>query len=288
MARFLNRREAASRILERLAIRAGVDLAPAETWLLARLHRDPDLDPPSLADAYEIDPARLDRALQRLEEDGLVVDAGTGSLPSHPLTAAGTQTLDHVVVCGRDRLNELSSGWEPEQHPELRELIDALAREILSGSPAASSRTGPVSGCLEDGAFAVMAAVDRELRLAGVKTYAWLPGGTPFVVGLFDLERAELAGVIEADKRAAPHRRRQRCRGKVPRPRRRRQPRRARLRLAGSQPRSPSIREALPAIERVVAYCRTPESLARGFATRRAPSPGSRIATRPGATWSSR
>jgi len=31
---------------------------------------------------------------------------------------------------------------------------------------------------LEDGAFAVMAAVDRELRLAGVKTYAWLPGGT--------------------------------------------------------------------------------------------------------------
>jgi EmrB/QacA subfamily drug resistance transporter len=131
----LNRREAASRILERLAIRAGVDLAPAETWLLARLHRDPDLDPPSLADAYDIDPARLDRALQRLEEDGLVVDAGTDSLPSHPLTAAGTQTLDHVVGCGRDRLNELSRGWEPEQHPELRELIDALAREFLDAAP---------------------------------------------------------------------------------------------------------------------------------------------------------
>lgn len=30
---------------------------------------------------------------------------------------------------------------------------------------------------LEDGTFAVMAAVDRELRLAGVKTYAWLPAG---------------------------------------------------------------------------------------------------------------
>ena len=37
----LNRREAAGRILERLATRAGVDLAPAETWLLARLQRDP-------------------------------------------------------------------------------------------------------------------------------------------------------------------------------------------------------------------------------------------------------
>ena len=53
---------------------------------------------------------------------------------------------------------------------------------------------------LEDGSFAVMAAVDRELELAGVKTYAWLPGGTPFVVVLFDTKRAELAGVIEADK----------------------------------------------------------------------------------------
>jgi len=53
---------------------------------------------------------------------------------------------------------------------------------------------------LEDGAFAVMAAVDRELQLAGVKTYAWLPGGTPFVVVLFDTAQAELAGVIEADK----------------------------------------------------------------------------------------
>ncbi len=131
----LGRREAAGRILERLAIRAGVDLAPEETWLLTRLHRNPDLDPPSLADAYGIDPARLNRALQRLEEDGLVVDAGTGSLPSHPLTAAGTQTFEHVVGCGRDRLNELLTGWKPEQHPELRELIDALAREILDTAP---------------------------------------------------------------------------------------------------------------------------------------------------------
>ena len=53
---------------------------------------------------------------------------------------------------------------------------------------------------LPDGVFAVMSAVDRELGLAGVKSYAWLPGGTPFVVLLFDTEKAVLAGVIEADK----------------------------------------------------------------------------------------
>jgi ornithine cyclodeaminase/alanine dehydrogenase-like protein (mu-crystallin family) len=45
---------------------------------------------------------------------------------------------------------------------------------------------------LEGGAFAVMSAVDRELGLAGVKTYAWLESGTPFVVLLFDTERGSL------------------------------------------------------------------------------------------------
>jgi ornithine cyclodeaminase/alanine dehydrogenase-like protein (mu-crystallin family) len=114
---------------------------------------------------------------------------------------------------------------------------------------------------LDEGVFAVMAAVDRELGLAGLKSYAWLPGGTPFVVVLFDTERAELAGVIEADKLgqlrtggasglAAKYLAR---------------PGASTLGVLGCgwQARSQvaCIREALPAIDRVVAYCRTPERL---------------------------
>ena len=49
------------------------------------------------------------------------------------------------------------------------------------------------------GVFAVMPCVDRELGYAGLKTYAWLPGGTPFLVVLFSIERAELTAVVEAD-----------------------------------------------------------------------------------------
>ncbi len=49
------------------------------------------------------------------------------------------------------------------------------------------------------GVFAVMPCVDRELGLAGLKTYAWQPAGTPFLVVLFSLERAELEAVVEAD-----------------------------------------------------------------------------------------
>jgi alanine dehydrogenase len=114
---------------------------------------------------------------------------------------------------------------------------------------------------LEDGVFAVMAAVDRELALAGLKSYTWLPGGTPFVVVLFDTRTAEPAGVIEADKLgqlrtgaasgvAAKHLARHGARS---------------LGVIGCgwQARSQvaAIREALPGIERVLAYCRTPERL---------------------------
>src|SRR5438552_9562126 len=41
---------------------------------------------------------------------------------------------------------------------------------------------------LEEGQFAVMACVDRELGYAGLKTYTWTPAGTAFLVVLFSLD----------------------------------------------------------------------------------------------------
>ena len=115
---------------------------------------------------------------------------------------------------------------------------------------------------LEDGSFAVMAAVDRELELAGVKTYAWLPGGTPFVVVLFDTKRAELAGVIEADKLGQL--RTGAASGVAAKYLARAGATSLGVLGCGWQARSQvaCIREALPGIERVVAYCRTPKRLA--------------------------
>ena len=48
--------------------------------------------------------------------------------------------------------------------------------------------------------MAVMSAVDHELARSGVKAYAALPKRTSFVVTLFDLGKAEVEAVIEADK----------------------------------------------------------------------------------------
>jgi hypothetical protein len=135
----LTRREQANRILERLAARAGVDLAPAETWLLARFNRDPSLDVRALADTYAIDPLRLDNAKRVLVEGGLVEGGESGTPEPGALTEKGKQTLDMLVSCGRDRLDELSVGWQPEQHPELRELIEGLARQFIDTTPEVAS-----------------------------------------------------------------------------------------------------------------------------------------------------
>lgn len=114
---------------------------------------------------------------------------------------------------------------------------------------------------LEEGAFAVMAAVDRGLGLAGAKCYAWLPGGTPFVVALFDVERAELAAVLEANELG----RLRTGAASAVAARYLARPGAATLGVIGcgfqavTQVRC--IREALPSLERVVAYCRTPERL---------------------------
>ena len=115
---------------------------------------------------------------------------------------------------------------------------------------------------LDDGVFAVMAAVDRGLKLAGLKSYAWLPGGTPFVVVLFDTEAAVLAAVIEADKLGQL--RTGAASGVAAKYLARSGASSLGVLGCGWQARSQvaCIREALPGIERVIAYCRTPERLA--------------------------
>ena len=114
---------------------------------------------------------------------------------------------------------------------------------------------------LEEGRLAVMAASDPELGYAGAKVYSGFASGTRFCVLLFDAREPELHAVIEADTLgrlrtgaasgvAARHLAR---------------PGATSLGLIGcgwqARGQVDAIRAAVPAIERVVAYCRTPKSL---------------------------
>jgi alanine dehydrogenase len=138
------------------------------------------------------------------------------------------------------------------------EAVEGCFRRLAAGAVENTPRKRVQ---LEGGMFAVMSAVDRELGLAGLKSYAWLEQATPFVVVLFDTEKAELAAVIEADKLgqlrtgaasgvAAKHLARERATS---------------LGVIGCgwQARSQvaCIRQALPGLERVVAFCRSEDRL---------------------------
>lgn len=113
---------------------------------------------------------------------------------------------------------------------------------------------------MPDGALAVMAATDAELGLAGSKTYLASGEGTSFVVSLF--APGETVAVIEADRLgqlrtgaasgvAARHLAKPGARS---------------LGVIGcgwqAESQVACIRAAVPSIEQVVAYCRTPERLA--------------------------
>ena len=142
-----------------------------------------------------------------------------------------------------------------------RDALDAVESCFIRQARGAVQNRPRTRLSLEDGAFAVMAAADAELGLAGLKSYVWLPGGTPFVVVLFDTERAALTAVIEADKMgqlrtgaasgvAAAHLAK---------------PDATTLGVLGcgwqAETQIACIREAVPTIERVVVYCRSEQRL---------------------------
>ena len=114
---------------------------------------------------------------------------------------------------------------------------------------------------LGDGSFAVMSAVDPELGYAGVKAYAAVGGKVVFVVSLFDLRTGEVAAVLEAD--TAGQRRTGAASGVAAKYLAR--PGAATLGVIGcgwqAESQVEAIRAAVPSVERVVAYCRTPERL---------------------------
>lgn len=125
---------------------------------------------------------------------------------------------------------------------------------------------------LPEGSLADMAASDRALGLAGGKLYAATPEGATFVVCLFDAASSALVAVIEADRLGQL--RTGAASGVAARYLAKRDVTSLGVIGCGHQAETQvaCIRAAVPAIERVVAYCRTPEKLA-GFCARTGAEP---------------
>jgi ornithine cyclodeaminase/alanine dehydrogenase-like protein (mu-crystallin family) len=153
------------------------------------------------------------------------------------------------------RESDVSALLEPADAVDaIEECFRRMARGVVVVAPRRRLR-------LREGALADMAASDLELGLAGGKLYAATPEGTTFVVCLFDAETSELVAVIEADHLgrlrtgaasgvAARHLAREGA---------------TTLGILGcghqAETQVSCVRAAVPSLERVVAYCRTPERL---------------------------
>jgi ornithine cyclodeaminase/alanine dehydrogenase-like protein (mu-crystallin family) len=135
----------------------------------------------------------------------------------------------------------------------IEECFRRLARGAVENMPRRRLR-------MPDGVLAVMAAADSELELAGSKTYLASPEGATFVVSLFSA--GETVAVIEADRLG---RLRTGAASGVA-ARYLAQPGARTLGVIGcgwqAESQVACIRAAVPSLERVVAYCRTPERLA--------------------------
>jgi DNA-binding MarR family transcriptional regulator len=129
----LARREERWQLYERLSARAGLDLPPPELWLLARLGERTPLTEVELDEQLPVDPVQIAAALEQLEQRALVDRNNGGPIE---LTKSGREDYERIVTARREGLRELLDGWDPDEHPPLRELIEELGRDLVSQIPA--------------------------------------------------------------------------------------------------------------------------------------------------------
>lgn len=142
---------------------------------------------------------------------------------------------------------------------EARAAVEGAFGRLTRGEVENPARVQlPIPG----GTFAVMPCVDRGLGYAGLKTFAWTPGGRPFLVVLISLAASEVVAIVEASALgelrtaavsavAARHLAR---------------PGATTLGVIGCGAQAvthvAALREAIPSLERVAVFCRSAERLA--------------------------
>jgi EmrB/QacA subfamily drug resistance transporter len=125
-------RENRGEIYTTLAHRAGLDLPPRSVWLLYRLSEGPACTVADLADRLDVDPSVIQPGLDGLVSAGMVEEQRRGAECDLHLTTSGAAALDRLTAARRDGLTELLEGWNPEEHPEVVEMVKDLAHALLA------------------------------------------------------------------------------------------------------------------------------------------------------------
>ena len=94
--------------------------------------REPDIR--ALAQRQKITVEAVDGAIRDVKDRGLCNS-------DLQLTDAGLETAERLTSAVRERLQTLLEGWSPEQYPDLVQLLDHFAAEIVAGSTVAAQAT---------------------------------------------------------------------------------------------------------------------------------------------------
>jgi hypothetical protein len=125
----LQRRENRWRVYRTIAEATGFALAPDEIWLLARLCRARQ----KLHEEPALGPDRFAEIGRRLVAKKMAVRGADGTLSSSP---RGRDAFERMVAERRARLAQILARWTPEQHEEVRAMLDRLAQTLMADPPA--------------------------------------------------------------------------------------------------------------------------------------------------------
>jgi hypothetical protein len=121
-------REGRRHLVEGIALRAGVDLSAAASWLLAVNSRHPGTSVQELSERWDVPLERARAGLEELVDHGMVEVGSDGEVTA--LTAVGRESAEKLVAERRATLSRLLDGWDPERHDELAGLLTRLADEV--------------------------------------------------------------------------------------------------------------------------------------------------------------
>jgi EmrB/QacA subfamily drug resistance transporter len=127
----LARRENRHLVYERLASAAEIDVTPGEAWLLLRVDQVDAVSAAELAQRYKLHVEAVATRLSDLRAHGLVEGD-----PEIRLTDRGHDAVQKMAAARREALERFLAGWQPEQHPEVLQLLERFARSLRARPPA--------------------------------------------------------------------------------------------------------------------------------------------------------
>ncbi|MFD8543850.1 DHA2 family efflux MFS transporter permease subunit [Streptomyces sp. NPDC059649] len=130
--------EGRKHIYEKITERAGLDLKPAASWLLLRIHRYGSVEPGLLAERSTVPLGVLAESVRQVEERGLATRDGLLML----LTDRGREVTERLSAARQESLAEMLGDWWTKDRPtDLTELVRELTAE-LCGSDAEEPYVG--------------------------------------------------------------------------------------------------------------------------------------------------